>query len=279
MTSYLVTGAGSGLGRATALRLAGRGDIVFAGLHDAGDGPALEAESTGDLRTLALDVTSDESIEAARLRIAEDCPDGLGGLVNNAGEGFPGPLELLPLDDLRRQLEVNVVGQVACAQAFLPALRLAGGRLVFVSSLGGRATFPFAGAYHASKHAIEAIGDALRAELGSDSNVEVILIEPSAASSSIWPKAIERLERLRGDTAPERIATYEPELSEFEDKLRSADDSGMEADQVARAIEEALTTGTPSARYPVGRGAGLIGKIRPLVPDSLADRLARAPFS
>ena len=195
MSCFLVTGASSGIGAATALRLAADGHEVFAGVENATDTAAL-ARAPGRLHVVVLDVTSAPSIELAVEEVASRLAGrGLDGLVNNAGVGFPGPLEVLPLDDLRRQLEVNVVGQVATTQAVLPLVREAGGRIVFVGSVGGVLASQFAGAYHASKFAIEAVGDVWRQELDPES-IDVILIEPSAISTPIWAKAIDYLDGL-----------------------------------------------------------------------------------
>ena len=190
MSCFLVTGASSGIGAATALRLAADGHEVFAGVEDATDAAAL-AGASEHLHVVVLDVTSTPSIDMAVDDVTGRLAGrGLDGLVNNAGVGFPGPLELLPLHDLRRQLEVNVVGQVATTQAMLPLVREAGGRIVFVGSVGGVLASPFAGAYHASKFAIEAVADVWRQELDPE-GIDVILIEPSAISTPIWAKAID----------------------------------------------------------------------------------------
>ena len=201
MSAFLVTGASSGIGAATALRLDADGHHVFAGVEDASDTAAL-ASGSGRLRVVVLDVTLAASINAAVEEITSHLAGrGLDGLVNNAGVGFPGPLEVLPLDDLRRQLEVNVVGQVATTQAMLPLVRKAAGRIVFVGSVGGVLASQFAGAYHASKFAIEAVGDVWRQELEPE-GIDVILIEPSAISTPIWSKAIDYLDELAQSTSP-----------------------------------------------------------------------------
>jgi NAD(P)-dependent dehydrogenase (short-subunit alcohol dehydrogenase family) len=272
MSSFLVTGASSGIGAATALRLAADGHEVFAGVEDAGDAAAL-ARAPGRLHVIVLDVTSGPSIELAVEEIASRLAGrGLDGLVNNAGVGFPGPLELLPLDDLRRQLEVNVVGQVATTQAMLPLVREAGGRIVFVGSVGGVLASQFAGAYHASKFAIEAVGDVWRQELDPE-GIDVILIEPSAISTPIWAKAIDYLDGLAQSTSP-RMATYRERLTAFRETLRSADEHGKSPDDVAEVIAQALTTEKPDARYVVGAAGRLATALRPLVPDRVADKLA-----
>jgi NAD(P)-dependent dehydrogenase (short-subunit alcohol dehydrogenase family) len=272
MASYLVTGASSGIGASTALRLDADGHEVFAGVEDVADTAAL-ATASERLSVLALDVTRTASIDAAVAEVTGRLTGrGLDGLVNNAGVGFPGPLELLALEDLRRQLEVNVIGQVATTQAMLPLVRQAAGRIVFVGSVGGILASQFAGAYHASKFAIEAIGDVWRQELEPE-GIDVILIEPSAISTPIWSKAIAHLDGLRQSTSP-RLAPYRERLTAFRETLHSADEHGKSPDDVADVIAQALTTEKPEARYVVGAAGKLATALRPLIPDRVADKLA-----
>jgi NAD(P)-dependent dehydrogenase (short-subunit alcohol dehydrogenase family) len=273
MACFLVTGASSGIGAATALRLDADGHEVFAGVLDEADGAGLAAASDR-LRVVVLDVTSAASIEAAVAGVSGHLAGrGLDGLVNNAGVGFPGPLELLALDDLRRQLEVNVVGQVATTQAMLPLVRRASGRIVFVGSVGGILASQFAGAYHASKFAIEAIGDVWRQELEPE-GIDVILIEPSAISTPIWSKAIADLDALRQSSSP-RMTPYRERLAAFRESLQSADEHGKPPEDVAEVIAQALTDERPDARYVVGAAGKLATALRPLVPDRVADKLAQ----
>ncbi len=273
MASFFISGASSGIGAATARRLDDQGHQVFAGVRDVDDTAAL-AGASGRLRVIALDVTSQQSIQEAAAEIDAAVGDhGLDGLVNNAGIGVPGPLEALPLDDLRRQLEVNVIGQVATTQGLLALIRRAGGRIVFVSSVGGVLASQFAGAYHASKFAIEAIGDVWRQELEPE-GIAVILIEPSAISTPIWEKAVEDLDRLSATDAP-ALERYGERLSAFRESLRAADEHGKPADTVAEVVAEALTESKPNTRYVVGGAGKLAVALRPLVPDRLADKLAR----
>ena len=209
MKRILITGASSGIGAATALHLDRSGMEVFAAVRTPGDGPL--ASASGRLQEIALDVTDADSIAAAMAAVFEQVGgDGLDGLVNNAGIGVPGPLEVVDVDELREQLEVNVIGQVAVTQAALPLLRRADGRIVFVGSVGGRLAAQFAGPYHASKFAVEAIADVWRQELEPE-ELAVILVEPSAISTPIWDKAIERLDAL--------ISGSDPRLARYRDRL------------------------------------------------------------
>jgi NAD(P)-dependent dehydrogenase (short-subunit alcohol dehydrogenase family) len=253
--NVLVTGASTGIGAATAQHLLAQGMTVYAGVEDGGD------HVPSGARKVVLDVSSEASIASAFAGI-----DALHAVVNNAGIGVPGPLEALPLDDLRHQLDVNVVGQVGVTQAALPLIRRSGGRIVFVGSVGGILASQFAGAYHASKFAIEAIADVLRQELDPE-NIPVILIEPATISTPIWDKAIARLDALE---VPER---YRERLASFRDSLRSADEHGKAPEDVAEVIAEALTTDKPDTRYVVGAAGKLATALRPLIPDRIADKL------
>jgi NAD(P)-dependent dehydrogenase (short-subunit alcohol dehydrogenase family) len=267
MKKILITGASTGIGAATALHLDAQGMDVVAAVRDPADAGAL-ARASDRLRTIALDVTDPGSIERAMAEVGGS----LDGLVNNAGIGVPGPLEVLAADDLREQLEVNVIGQVAVTQAALPLLRAAGGRIVFVGSVGGQLAAQFAGPYHASKFAIEAIADVWRQELEPE-ELAVVLIEPSAISTPIWDKAIERIDALLAGSDP-RLGRYRERLRGFRDSLRSADEHGKAPDDVAETIEKALTDDKPDTRYVVGASGKLATALRPLVPDRLADKLA-----
>ena len=273
MKSVLVTGASSGIGLATALHLAGQGYRVFAGVRDVEESVGLDLAAHGTIRTVELDVTDEPSIAAAMETVRSEVGDaGLAGVVNNAGEGFPGPLESLSLDDLRRQLEVNVVGQVAVTQHALPLVRQARGRIVFVGSIGGKLAVEFAGAYNASKFAMEGIADSWRQELQPE-GIKVSLIEPGVVKTAIWDKAVARLDAAdRAGTAHPR---YRERLHAFRASLVKANEDGMDPEQVARVIETALSSPRPSTRYPVGASAALAYRLKPWIPDSIYDRLAR----
>ena len=187
--AVLVTGASSGIGHASALRLAGSGWRVFGGVRSEEDAERLREHG---VEPLQLDVTDSAAIAAA----AEVVGGELHGLVDNAGIAIAAPLELVPLDELRRQLEVNVVGQVAVLQAFLPALRRSQGRVVLVGSVGGRSALPFLGPYAASKHALEAIADSLRVEL-APWGIGVSIVEPASVKTAIWTKGAAQADVMR----------------------------------------------------------------------------------
>jgi NAD(P)-dependent dehydrogenase (short-subunit alcohol dehydrogenase family) len=256
--SVLVTGASSGIGAACARRFADAGWRVLAGVRQRGDAP----EGTTEV---LLDVTDPEAF--ARLRDEESDPWGLtlglNGLVNNAGIVVASPLEDLPVSELRRQLEVNVLGQLAVTQAVLPALRKARGRVVIVGSIAGRSALPFLGAYAISKFALEAMADSLRLELAAD-GIEVSLVEPGTIATPIWTKP-----QPLADAVSER---YRPHLEKFRALAAARAASAAPPDRVAQAIEHALTARRPKTRYVVGRDAHIRAAIERL-PDRLRDRV------
>jgi NAD(P)-dependent dehydrogenase (short-subunit alcohol dehydrogenase family) len=279
MPSALITGASTGIGEATALRLAGAGWAVLAGVRSDEDGARLVAkDSSGRIEPIALDVTNFEQIRQAAARVSElggggeDSPGRLDALVNNAGIGFGGPLELLHPDDLRKQFDVNVLGQVAVTQALLPALRAARGRIVFMSSVGGRVAMAFTAPYAASKHAIEALGDALRVELAS-SNVQVALVEPGSVATPIWDKARETGEQV--SVPPQLQKEYGKVPAAMDKALEDTAKRGVPAEQVAQTIERALSARRMRSRYVVGRDARAMILARGLLPDHVFDRVAK----
>jgi NAD(P)-dependent dehydrogenase (short-subunit alcohol dehydrogenase family) len=270
--TVVVTGSSTGIGRATALALAGRGFRVFAGVRRPEDGEALVSAAAGQLEPLSLDVTDPAGISAAADRVREATGGRLAGLVNNAGVVVPGPVEGVALDELRRQLEVNVVGQVAVTQAFLPLIRAARGRVVFTSSIGGRIAVPYLSPYNASKHALEAIGDALRQEL-RQFGVEVSIVEPGAVATPFWEKGLAEAPKARAALAPELNALYGGDLDRVEAASEKQAARGIPPERVADAIVHALTAARPKTRYLVGSEAKIAARARKLLPDRLFDRL------
>jgi NAD(P)-dependent dehydrogenase (short-subunit alcohol dehydrogenase family) len=290
MPTALVTGASTGIGQATALRLARAGWTVLAGVRDDAAAELLSgaADGRGRIEPITLDVTDAEQIAQAAARVSALDGSGCGrldALVNNAGIGVGGPLELIDVEDLRRQLDVNVVGQIAVTQALLPALRAArapratvggggqaGGRIVFVSSVGGRVAMAFTAPYAASKHAIEAIGDALRVELRT-SHVQVALVEPGSVATPIWDKSRAAADRVH---VPESLrAEYGHVPAAIDKTLRRTAERGVPPERVAETIERALTASRMRSRYVVGRDARAMIAISRLLPDHVFDRIAR----
>jgi NAD(P)-dependent dehydrogenase (short-subunit alcohol dehydrogenase family) len=267
--SVLVTGSSSGIGRATVERLAADGWRVFAGVRDFSDGTALD-QVAETVTAVALDVTDAAQIAAAALEVAERTGGSLDGVVNSAGIGVGGALEEIEPDQLRRVLDVNVVGSVAVTQAVLPLLRRTKGTVVLLGSIGGRVAMPFGGPYHATKFALEALADSWRVELRPQ-GVGVALIEPTAISTPIWTKARAGVEGQIADLDDEGRELYAERLAEFAEQLESADRHGDEVGKVAEKIAAALDGS--GGRYPVGRGAGAITRLRPLIPDLVWDRV------
>ena len=281
MPIALITGASTGIGRASALRLARGGWTVLAGVREQAAGEQLLQEAGGGrVIPLTLEVTDAQQVAQAAARVQEVVGEqggassraGLDALVNNAGIGIGGPLEVISAEDLRRQFEVNVLAQIAVTQAMLPALRRAHGRIVFVSSIGGRVAMAFTAPYTASKHAIEAIADALRVELRT-SNVQVALVEPGSVATPIWEKS--RAEAQRTSIPPALQEQYGHVLPAMEKVLADTARRGIPPEQVAETIERALSARRMRARYVVGRDAKAMLLIRRLLPDLVFDRVAR----
>jgi NAD(P)-dependent dehydrogenase (short-subunit alcohol dehydrogenase family) len=265
-SGVVVTGASTGIGRETARRLAASGFRVFGTVRREEDAAGLRAEGVEPVR---LDVTDPASVAAARdavLAALGEAP--LAGLVNNAGVPAAGPLEFLPLEELRHVLAVNVVGVMAVTQAFLPALRRSGGRIVNMSSVSGRVAMPFVGAYAASKFALEALSDSLRREL-LGSGVRVTLIEPGSVRTPIWDKvqAPGKLERYDG-------TPYAAAIPLVRQQALAGVEKGLPASAVAGAVLRALTARQPPARIPVVKRR-LRFRLIQLLPDWVLDWAAR----
>ena len=270
----LVTGASSGIGHATARHLDSLGFTVLAGVRSDDAAARLAAEGSERLRPLILDVTDPESIARAVGAVREATADGgLSALVNNAGIAVSAPLEMVPIDQLRHQLEVNVIGQVAVTQALLPLLRSARGRIVNVSSIGGRIALPLAGPYAASKFALEAVTDSLRREL-RHLGVDVVAIEPGGVKTPIWGKGSETADAMLADADPEVEGLYADLTTALRAEAhRIATETGIEPSEVAEAIGRALTAARPRTRYLVGRDAKLRDKVARVLPDRALDAL------
>lgn len=270
--AVLVTGASTGIGRACVEHLDGLGFTMFAGVRKQADADSLREAGSARVQPVMLDVTDGDSIAAALQTVDAAAPGGLAGLVNNAGVGFGGPLEFVPVEQWRQQLEVNFIGQVAVIQAALPALRRARGRIVNVSSIGGRLASPFFGPYNASKFALEAITDSLRLEL-RDSGVEVIAIEPGAVATPIWGKGRATAEQMMSNMPAEAQRLYGGGIEAMRRAISELERSGVPPLDVARAVEHALTARRPKTRYVVGREAKMRLTVSRLLPTRVMDRL------
>jgi NAD(P)-dependent dehydrogenase (short-subunit alcohol dehydrogenase family) len=269
----IVTGASSGIGEATALHLRSLGFEVLPGVRRDEDAERLREDG---FEPLLLDVTDAESIARCRGEVGEV---ELSGLVNNAGVAVAGPLEFVPIEELRAQLEINVIGQVAVTQAFLPALRRGRGRIVNISSIGGRVALPMAGPYAASKFALEAISDSLRREVGRH-GVDVIVIEPGGIKTPIWKKGGAKADELQARMPPESDRLYGDLVRAVRaESDRIATERGLEPSAVAEVVGEALTAQRPRTRYLVGRDAKLRARVARVAPDRLFDRLISRALS
>ncbi len=265
--TVLVTGASTGIGEATVLHLSTLGFDVVGAVRKDEDAERLEARG---VRTVRIDVTDSDQIAAARDALG-DTP--LAGLVNNAGIAVAAPLEFLPMDRLRQQLEVNLVGQAAVTQAFLPALRRARGRIVMVSSIGGRMALPLVGPYNASKFGLEGLSDSLRRELRPQ-GVDVILIEPGGVKTPIWKKGGELADEMLEDMPPEAERLYGKMTAKLRaETVKIEQQRGIEPREVAEAIGTALTSSRPRTRYLVGSDAKMRARMIKVLPDRVMDRL------
>ncbi len=265
----LVTGASTGIGEASARQLASLGFRVFAGVRNQGDADRLAGDS---ITPLTLDVTDDATIDAAARAVGGE----LAGLVNNAGIAVSGPIEFVPIDEWRRQLEVNLLGQIAVTQALLPALRASRGRVVNISSIGGRVALPLGGPYAASKFALEAVSDSLRREV-RQFGVKVSVIEPGGVATPIWGKGLEAANALMNDVPPEAGELYGGIAAALREEAQRLATEGLPPSAVAEVVGRALTARQPRTRYLVGRDAKLRARMADLLPDRAFDALvARA---
>jgi NAD(P)-dependent dehydrogenase (short-subunit alcohol dehydrogenase family) len=266
--SFLITGASTGIGEACALAFDREGWTVFAGVRRESDGQRLAAQASGRLRWLILDVTHPADIHSTRDRIERELGGrGLDALINNAGVAVAAPVEFVPREDLRRQFEVNVFGLVDVTQAFLPLLRQARGRIVNIGSIAGRITTPLMSPYCASKHAVEAVTDALRLEL-KPFGIEVSLIEPGVVATPIWDKGTAQMQDRLATMPAAALELYAPLIAAIGNVVKHAPRRAVPTDAVVRAVRHALHASRPRTRYVIGRDA----KIRLLLQSVLPRR-------
>jgi short-subunit dehydrogenase len=270
--TVVITGASTGIGRATALRLAGAGFDVLAGVRREEDGAALHADD-GRIEPVIVDVTDAGQVAGLAQRVG-GAP--LAGLVNNAGIAVAGPLEGVPLDEMRRQYEVNVFGLLAVTQALLEQIRAGHGRIVNIGSIGGRINTPFVGPYSSSKAAVRSLSASLRREL-RPWDIYVALVEPGALDTPIWRKGEQGAQETIG-ALPERVRTlYARPLEAMVAATRTIAAGASPADDAAQAVEHALTAERPRTLYTVGRRARIQGALHSVLPARAFDALvARA---
>ncbi len=269
--TVVITGASSGIGRASALRLDQAGFRVLAGVRNAAHAEALSASASSRLVTLEMDVTDPKEIARGVQMVNDISPDaGLHGLVSNAGISVGGPLEITSLESLRQCLEVNLVGSVALIQAFLPLLRNGHGRIVVIGSISGRLPSPMLSYYSASKAALAAIVDCLRVELRPWS-VPVSLIEPGAVKTPMWDKGLREADAWM-EAPPPGADLYMRAARKSRALIEQRAQKGIAADRVAAAVLHAMSSSRPRSRYLVGADARIQAAIR-LGPDRVRDAI------
>jgi short-subunit dehydrogenase len=268
----LITGCSTGIGRATAERLADEGYNVHA---TARSPEAIEDLAARGMKTHALDVTDEGSMEAAVAEVEKDGP--VGGLVNNAGYSQSGAIETIPMQSVRRQFETNVFGLIRMCQLVLPGMRSAGsGRIVNLSSMGGKLVFPGGGIYHATKHAVEALSDALRFEV-REFGVDVAIIEPGLIVTDFGETAAGSLAEVdehgpyadfNAEVAKVTANAYTGSMARF----------GAGPEAVAAKISRVLSANRPNTRYKVTASAKLMMGMRRLMTDRMWDRMVRSQY-
>jgi len=273
--SVLITGASGGVGGALVDHFADAGWRVFAGVRTL---PAATARRKPAVVPLRLDVLDPASLADAQQAVADqlrqDGLAGLTGLVNNAGKSIDGPLEITPVEELADSFAVNVIGAVAAAQAFLPLLRPARGRIVNIGSVGGMISLPFGASLTASKHAIEALTDSLRMELW-EAGIHVTLLQPASIDSGSAEKLAAALEGVISELPEEGKRRYAAKLRGFMKVTMEKETTGSPPEVVGRAVLEALRADRPPIRRVVGKDGGMIKLLARHVPDALRDKLLR----
>jgi short-subunit dehydrogenase len=271
--AVVITGASTGIGRETALLLDKKGYTVFAGVRKQEDAKALSDQGSDRLTPITIDVVDQRSIADARSEVERAVgEEGLVGLVNNAGVGGGGPIEFMSLESLRETLEINLVGQVAVTQAFLPLIRQAKGTIVFIASIGGRIATPFLSPYNASKFGIEALGESLRAEL-KPWDIDVTVVEPGSIDTKIWEKGADTAAEQVAGLSPDAQRLYGKQLTRFGEVLGETADRGIHPDKVAKVIHKAIRSDKPRHRYLVGTDAQVAARLKGILPERTFSKL------
>ncbi|HEX6896724.1 MAG TPA: SDR family oxidoreductase [Bryobacteraceae bacterium] len=269
--SIVITGASSGIGRATALRLALRGWEVFAAVRRDSDARNLRDESGGKLATVLLDVTDRESINKAAAEVKERLAGkGLDGLFNNAGVGTTSPVEYTLLEKLREIYEINLFGQIATIQAFLPLIRIAKGRIINAGSVGDHIAPPFAGSLASSKAAFASMSAALRLELRPQ-GIAVCILEPGAINTPAVEKTLGVVERTIEGLPPEGVALYADRMRRVASAFAQKEHSGSSPEVVAEVVERALTERKPRTRYAAGKDSAKLSLLARALPERVMD--------
>ncbi|GAB1154533.1 SDR family oxidoreductase [Paenibacillus illinoisensis] len=269
----VVTGTSSGIGRATAEQLAAEGFHVLAGVRRQEDADKIKQNN---IEPVILDITAIDTLRALAERVEQD-PLGrpLRAVVNNAGIAVNAPLEMVPLDEFRRQIEVSVIGQVAVIQALTPALLKSGGRVVNIGSVGGKISMPGFGIYSAAKYAMEAINDSLRREMSSF-GLKVIMITPGGVSTSLSEKGVTTADRLSKLMTPDQHRRHDRLFDAMKAQAESWATSGIPPKKVAEVVSRAIHVSNPRTRYTAGRDSALLTRLVRILPDKLLDRMLRS---
>jgi NAD(P)-dependent dehydrogenase (short-subunit alcohol dehydrogenase family) len=270
MPSVLVTGAARGIGRSITEYLADRDWDVIAGVRGQDDANGITAANPRRITPVILDVTNDDHIDD----LARSLPARLDGIVNNAGVAVNGPMEVVTTADWRKQLEINVIGQLAVTRAVLPKLRQSRGRVVFMSSVNGRMSMPMLGAYSASKYALEAAADAMRMEL-RPWHVPVVIVEPAQTDTDMWRTAGDVVLETEAAMGPEHRELYARHLAGLKKFVPVAQRMTVPPEKVSAVVETALTTRRPRARYVVGIGPGAQVRLMANLPTVVRDVVLR----
>jgi NAD(P)-dependent dehydrogenase (short-subunit alcohol dehydrogenase family) len=269
----LISGASTGMGAATARELASRGYHVLAGVRRAADADALRATN---LEPVILDITDPHQIEAVAGRVAADpARRPLRAVINNAGIAINAPVELLSMEEWRRQFEVNFFGHIAVTKAFLPALHASSGRVVNISSIGGKIAMPTYGAYAGAKFAMEAMSDALRRELAPH-GVQVVVVEPGGVRTEMTGHGIERANDTLASMSPAERGRYGPLLQAIINQATAFTTSGLPSEAAGRIIADATTVRRPRSRYTIGRDAAILTRLSRILSDRVLDRILAA---
>ncbi|MNL19938.1 putative oxidoreductase [compost metagenome] len=269
----VVTGTSSGIGRATAEQLAAEGFHVLAGVRRQEDADKIKRKN---IEPVIVDVTHIDTLKALAERVEQD-PLGrpLRAVVNNAGIAVNAPLEMVPLDELRRQIEVSVIGQVAVIQELTPALLNSGGRVVNIGSVGGKVSMPGFGIYSAAKYAMEAINDSLRREMSSF-GLKVIMITPGGVSTGLSEQGITTAERLAKLMTPDQHRRHDRLFDAVKAQAETWATDGIGPEKVAAVVSRAIHVSKPRTRYTVGRDSALLTRLVRILPDKLLDRMLRS---
>jgi NAD(P)-dependent dehydrogenase (short-subunit alcohol dehydrogenase family) len=271
--AVVITGASTGIGRATALHLDSLGFQVFGGVRRTEDAEKLKADASERLVPLMIDITDGTAVRSAAAMVGERVGErGLAGLVNNAGIAVAAPLEFVPIDEFKKQIEVNLIGQVAVTQAFIPLLRTGRGRVVNVGSIGGKVALPLLGPYAASKFAMEGLTDSLRREL-MPWGISVSILEPGGVATPIWDRGVAAGQAIIDGMPPEAATLYGDRIAAIQKAAVKISRDGMPPEEVARTIEHALTARKPKTRYLIGRDAKIRARLSSILPDRVFDRM------